>query len=144
MAGKGGYQPPRHPAPVSGPGALSRRTDQPVANLTDAQYGEASTFRAQQQGAPLSATPQTAAQPSAAEQLAQRFVGLDQPSTHPGEPVTAGAPSGPGPGPEVLASGLSPQASYGTLTSTLQGLAASDSTGAMAALLRKAMELGLQ
>jgi hypothetical protein len=63
MAGKGGYQPPAHPAPVSGPGALSARTDggpgQPVKHLSDAQYGEDASYVSQQQGAPVAGTAAT-------------------------------------------------------------------------------------
>lgn len=34
---------------------------------------------------------------------------LDRPTERPGEPVTAGLPSGPGPGPEALGLGQTPQ-----------------------------------
>ena len=59
MAGKGGYQAPTNPAPVSGPGALSQRTDGGPADSQAAQYvsglpyGEGQAFMAQQQAAPL-------------------------------------------------------------------------------------------
>lgn len=50
---RGGYQRPSNPAPVSGPGAMSKRTDggpvQKLRDLPDAQYGEAATFRDLQQ-----------------------------------------------------------------------------------------------
>ena len=55
--GRGGY---RRPTPtnknaVSGPGALSQRTDgaQPVMRLPNAGYGESKAFEEQQQAAPL-------------------------------------------------------------------------------------------
>jgi hypothetical protein len=35
--------------------------------------------------------------------------GLDAPSMRPDEPLQAGMPMGPGPGPEVLGGGVSPQ-----------------------------------
>jgi hypothetical protein len=45
MAGDGGYQAPRNPAPVSGPGKLSKRTDggpaQALMTPTGLPYGEA-------------------------------------------------------------------------------------------------------
>ena len=59
---RGGYRSPANPAPVSGPGAQSRRTDggagsktQPIRVPTGGDYGEASASRAQQQAAPLAA-----------------------------------------------------------------------------------------
>ena len=57
--GRGGY---RRPTPtnknaVSGPGALSQRTDgtQPVMRGQDMAYGESGAYQAQQQAAPLGA-----------------------------------------------------------------------------------------
>lgn len=45
----GGPRRPTNPAPVSGPGAMSKRTDggpaQKLRDLPDAQYGEAATYR---------------------------------------------------------------------------------------------------
>lgn len=85
----GGYRRPANPAPVSGPGALSRRTDggpgqQPIRELPDADYGEAKDFREMQQAAPM-----------AAGQLppvdASGIVGLGEPSQFPEMPVTQGA-----------------------------------------------------
>jgi len=146
MAGKGGYQAPAHPAAVSGPGRLSQRTDggpaQQLRHLPDAQYGEDATFTAQQRSAPLAQVgPPPASQGSAGG--GREVVGFDAPSARPDEPVTAGAPLGPGPGMEALAPVLGPAESYGTLTSLLSGLAASDATGAVAGLLEQAMARGL-
>jgi hypothetical protein len=146
MAGRGGYQPPAHPAAVSGPGRLSRRTDggpaQQLRHLPDAQYGEDATYTAQQRSAPLAqVNPAPAA--AAASGGQQSAVGFGDPSTRPGEPVTAGAASGPGPGPEALTPALSPAGSYGTLTDLLSGLAGGDMTGSMAKLSLQAMQFGL-
>jgi hypothetical protein len=95
MAGRGGYQAPRNPAPVSGPGALSQRTDgQPVAQLPDARYGEQAEFQGAQDGAPMAA--------GGPPLDLSGVVPLDAPTQMPGQPVTAGAPLGPGPGTEVL------------------------------------------
>jgi hypothetical protein len=105
--GSGGYHPPAHPAPVSGPGKSSRRTDggpgQPIRDLPDAGYGEQQTFRQDQAGAPMAAAPN----PAVANGQIQGpdlsgVVGLGEPTQRPGEPVTSGAASGPGPGPESL------------------------------------------
>ena len=55
----GGYRKPKHPAPVSGPGKDSRRTDggpadrQAMRDLPNAKYGEQADYAAVQGGAPL-------------------------------------------------------------------------------------------
>lgn len=97
----GGYHPPSNPAQVSGPGALSRRTDQPqpAQQLSNPKYGEQSDFQQIQGGAPMSA-------PSSPGGMAPQGmpapVGLGEPSALPGQPVTAGAAAGDGPGTEAL------------------------------------------
>lgn len=88
---------PSNPAPVSGPGALSQRTDggpsQPIRSLPDAEYGANKEFREIQQGAPVYQQPTPPSAPS----------GLFDPTQRPDEPVTSGIASGPGAGarPEV-------------------------------------------
>jgi len=103
---RGGYRPPAHPAPASGPGKLSQRTDgQPIRDLPNPDYGEAATFRADQSGAPMAQTPgpPTGGQGSPVQPAnLTGVVPLSQPSQNPNEPVTAGAASGPGPGPAAL------------------------------------------
>ena len=57
----GGYRQPRNPAPVSGPGSLSQRTDggategmsQPQQSYSGFAYGENKAVNEQQGGAPL-------------------------------------------------------------------------------------------
>lgn len=101
---RGGYQAPAQPAPVSGPGALSRRTDggpaskkQPIQKLPDAGYGEQKEFRGIQQGAPMPKMPApVAAAPSAPPGGSPTAVPLDAPSQRSNEPVTAGANAGAG------------------------------------------------
>lgn len=91
---RGGYQQPRNPAPVSGPGSLSRRTDgrgQPKLKLSEPEYGEQTEFQNIQGGAPMA---QSAGLPPVTR--------LDAPTERPDEPVTAGSPSGPGAGTEAL------------------------------------------
>ena len=55
----GGDHPPVNPAAVSGPGALSQRTDgkQPVMALPNAKYGENKDFQAVESGAPMGSPP---------------------------------------------------------------------------------------
>lgn len=103
MTGPGGYRRPANPAPVSGPGALSQRTDgrQPIMDLPDAGYGENAEFRTQQAGATM---PQTQAPPSPAASDTPVGPQMNAPdplsggSIRPDEPVTAGADAGAGPG----------------------------------------------
>lgn len=100
--GHGGYRKPSNPAPVSGPGKLSRRTDggpgQPVRDLPDAKYGENKAFREAQQAAPMSQTR------SVLPDLSQ-IIPFGAPSTRPEEPVTAGLPTGAGAGSTVNPAG---------------------------------------
>ncbi len=58
--GRGGYRQPRNPAAVSGPGALSQRTDggagnskQPIRRIPGVAYGEQKGLSEQQAAAPL-------------------------------------------------------------------------------------------
>lgn len=106
---RGGYREPEHPAPVSGPGALSRRTDgQGVRRLPDAGYGESAQFEADQAGAPMAGA---------------QITPFDAPTARPGEPVTAGAPLGAGVGPE--GAGIQTgdvQADYANMRYLLPGL----------------------
>lgn len=110
--GHGGQRTPSSPAPVSGPGALSQRTDsgpsdskQPVRVPTGGQYGDATQLRQLQQAAPVAASAGGGQAPPPG-----LLAGLSLPpgvsfaegTTRPDEPVTAGAASGAGPGPESL------------------------------------------
>lgn len=112
---RGGYRQPNNPAPVSGPGALSRRTDgggpgnqQPVRVPTGGSYGEASQLMNLQQQAPLGASPG-----GGDLNLSQLLGGAESgtpfgaPTDQPSVPVTDGAALGAGAGPEAL--GLAPQ-----------------------------------
>jgi hypothetical protein len=108
---QGGYQAPNNPAPVSGPGAMSARTDggpQAIAQLANAKYGEQSAFRQIQQGAPMASGPSPSGgpPPSAFAQAAGgggvQPVPFSAPTQRPGEPVTSGAARGAGPGTEAL------------------------------------------
>jgi hypothetical protein len=91
----GGYQRPSNPAPVSGPGPLSKRTDggpgQAKQQLPDAAYGEQKDFQSIQGGAPM-----------AGGRPPVSVTGLGEPTQRPGEPVTHGSPSGPGGGPQSV------------------------------------------
>lgn len=116
---RGGVQRPRQPAPVSGPGALSRRTDgkQPIrserfGDRPDMQFGDRQKLEAGQALAPLPQAPPTSGllggtegsprrgQVRSEERLPPWL--LQMPSARPGEPISTGLPVGPGPGPEAL------------------------------------------
>lgn len=98
MAPRGGYQAPRNPAPVSGPGRLSQRTDGvPTMDLPNPDYGEQQTFRQDQQAAPMGG-----GQPPVSPADLSGVVPFGAPSQRPMEPVTAGAAAGAGPGPEAM------------------------------------------
>ena len=91
MMPAGGTQRPSNPAMVSGPGALSQRTDggptQPVVDLPDAGYGEQAEFQAIQSGADMAGmAPMPPPTPLAA------------PTAQPNTPITDGMPFGPGAG----------------------------------------------
>jgi len=89
----GGYQAPRKPAPVSGPGALSERTDgapgQSIKDLPNAGYGEQKDFQQLQKSAKMA---KAASMP--------KVTPLDAPTERPDEPITEGNSLGPGRGPE--------------------------------------------
>lgn len=88
--GHGGYRRPGNPAPVSGPGALSRRTDggptQPIRVAPGGEYGSRQEMQAIQGGADMQGGGGNTAP----------VVPFDAPTQNPNEPVTAGADAGPG------------------------------------------------
>lgn len=112
--GHGGARTPSSPAPVSGPGALSKRTDggpgQPVRVPTGGAYGDATQLQQLQQAAPVGASPGGDQQVPAgllAGLSPPTGPGFGEPTQQPGVPVTDGAMTGAGAGPEAL--GLAPQ-----------------------------------
>lgn len=104
----GGYRRPSNPSPVPMPGALSRRTDggpaQTTVPMTGAAYGENADYNDIQSSAPLAAAPSVPnarmrnSDPTGRSAAATP---LFSPTGRPDEPVTAGAPVGPGPGMSV-------------------------------------------
>lgn len=96
MPQHGGDRRPANPAPVSGPGSLSRRTDggpadsQPIRRLPDAAHGESRDFEAQQAAAPVAQSQRVPVDTSG-------VVPLTAPSQRPDQPITEGAiePGGP-------------------------------------------------
>lgn len=138
--GHGGKRVPHDPAPVSGPGSLSRRTDggpaQVNAQLPDAAYGEQAAFQSIQSGAPMAAAPPipTPQMGGAAPTPVAPPVPLTAPTERPDEPISAGAPFGPGPGPSYVRGSR--------LSDTLARLVANDQSGGLQDLYEIALRKG--
>src|SRR6056300_72417 len=100
---RGGMRRPQNPAPVSGPGRLSQRTDggpqQVQAEMSGMPYGENQEFEAIQASAPMKASPSArsprAKQSKATQAGRQATTPLFSATQRPEEPVTSGAPFGP-------------------------------------------------
>jgi hypothetical protein len=99
--GRGGRQRPSNPAPVSGPGALSQRTDGGPGDLrfTGLSHGENKAVNDQAAAAPLARQ----GAPGAAGQAPRPVTpigpeGIFGGTDRPGEPLTAGIDFGPGAG----------------------------------------------
>ena len=100
---RGGYRQPANPAPVSGPGSLSQRTDggategmskpQPKAVYTGLPYGDNKSVNDQQSGADIAGT--------GIPSMPTPIVPLNAPTQRPNEPVTTGINMGPGGGTET-------------------------------------------
>lgn len=110
---------PRKRKPAPAPGNQGGYGAQPAAAPTGMGYGEHQASIESQRQVPLAAVPtgpgavggapvDRQAQIQAAVQAARRMrppQALTGPSQRPAEPITAGLPMGPGPGPEVLRTG---------------------------------------
>lgn len=148
MAQHGGYRAPANPAPVSGPGALSRRTDggpaQVLSAAPDQAYGQQKAQLDAQRAAPMGGAtppPKTAApgQGAAPGQMPGYSGGdFNAPSARPGEPVTHGVDVGPGGGSDALGILPTPAQGTGQMTALLQRLSSTDTTGILGQLMQAA------
>lgn len=147
----GGYRRPLNPAPASGPGRLSKRTDggpgQKLQAPTGMPYGDHQALLAQERTAPMSQSnsiPPSAvpAAPAGPGGTPPQLTPLDAPSARPGEPITHGVDIGPGAGSEALPAAPAVQPT-GYLTGLLGQLSASDMTGALADLYLMAKQRGV-
>jgi hypothetical protein len=99
---KGGYRRPANPAAVSGPGSLSRRTDGgPIQAAKEipggGKYGERKDLAELQSGAAMQGNPTpNVPSPTVPTAPPQQLTNLFAPTERPDEPITAGAPFGPG------------------------------------------------
>lgn len=122
------------PVGVSGPGPMSQRVDkQPMRAPTGMPYGEAGALMQSQRDAPLPESNPAAPPP----------VELGAPTERPGQPVTAGAALGPGPGPEALQARGQGMPPGGAISQALARAAAVDNSGVFAQLLTIAQQKGL-
>jgi hypothetical protein len=132
MAQQGGKRPVRtnsQAKPVSGPGALSQRTD--MVNSDPNVYGDRKATQEIMSGAPMAkAQPVPAPRP---------VTGLFDPTQNLNEPVTAGNPMGEGPGPEIL---NLPARTFNP-TQILTRLSQSDPSGEVEMILREMQSKGI-
>lgn len=95
--GRGGYRAPSNPAPVSGPGALSKRTDggatQGAKYISGLPYGQGQETYSNQVAAPMAGNTM---------QQMEMPTELMAPTARPNEPVENGINIGPGAGSEAL------------------------------------------
>ena len=140
----GGYRQPNNPAPVSGPGALAKRTDggaqegmQPATQapkyMAGLGYGQGGNMQ-QQQGAPIAANP--------VPNFPAPAIPLSAPTQRPNEPITHGVDVGPGAGSEAMPSlptgnGFAPPPSQ-----TMRRLAQFDTSGAAELFYRRLLDSG--
>jgi hypothetical protein len=147
----GGYRKPANPAPVSGPGAHSQRTDggpaQSISAVPDQGYGDMTQQMNDQRTAPMGGKPSlpnvpaTPPPPPGHQMPAYSGGDFGAPTSRPNEPVTAGVPIGPGPGPSAMPNvGARPT---GAMTQMLTNLSATDATGVIASLLQAAQQRGV-
>lgn len=150
MAEQGGYRQPENPAPVSGPGALSKRTDtgQPSRYMSGGPYGEGQELMELQSSAPMAEAPKpspgrlrnrSGGGGSAAGGVSGELTPLFAPTERPQEPLTAGAPFGPGPNSSPFNATVAP----GVISSRLARLAETDTTGDTMYLFQLAQRIGL-
>lgn len=152
--GHGGYRAPADKSfKVSGPGKYSQRTDgQVMSSMPGQDYGQKTADMNAQRTAPMGGQapvpqPKVVAPDTQQQASAPPYQGGDfgAPTVNPSEPVTAGAPAGPGPGPEVLG-GFTPEPGAlptGYVTSILQQLSPGDVTGTLADLAVMARQRGV-
>lgn len=110
---RGGYRKPSRPAPVSGPGKLSARTDgapQGAKYMSGGSYGEGKALMEAQSAAPMAGKAPVASVPASAV-APQPIVPLTK-AGNPNTPLTEGLPYGPGAGPEASAAQFAPAPNF--------------------------------
>jgi len=105
--GRGGYRAPSNPAAVSGPGALSQRTDggptQGAKYVSGLPYGQGQQTYSNQVAAPMAGNTMGASAMGDSGLVQMEMpTELMAPSGRPNEPISSGVNIGDGPGSEVL------------------------------------------
>ena len=134
MAPQGGYRKPSNPAPISGPGSLSQRTDgggtQPATYIPGLPYGQGQETYSNQVAAPMAGNPIP---------KMEMPTPLMAPTSRPSEPITAGIDRGDGPGSEAM--GRLPNRSY-TIQDVIKNLIAYDPSGEAELIYRNLLDSG--
>ena len=127
---QGGYRKPTNPAPASGPGALSQRTDgsptQPATYISGLPYGQGQQTYDNQVAAPMAGN-------TVPQMAGMNLTSLDAPTQFPDEPGTAGIDMGPGVGSSAM--GLPKMRP--SVVNTLQKLAMFDDSGEAELILQQ-------
>lgn len=140
---QGGYRKPNNPAPVSGPGALSRRTDggptQGAKEMSGGQYGERQEMQSLQTSAPMAGN-----RTPVRQSMMPKVTPLTAPTERPDEAPEVGMPFGAGPGPEILDSYAMPSRQAARpLSAILADVARFDDSGEVNAILEYLTDRGL-
>lgn len=134
MAQQGGYRKPNNPAPVSGPGSLSQRTDggptQPATYIPGLPYGQGQETYSNQVAAPMAGNP--------VPQM-EMPTPLMAPTARPNEPITSGVDIGDGPGSEAMR--RLPNPSY-TIQDVIKNLIPYDPSGDAELIYRSLLDEG--
>ncbi len=134
MAQQGGYRKPSNPAPISGPGALSQRTDggatQPATYMAGLPYGQGQQNYNNQVAAPMAGNP--------IPQM-EMPTPLMAPTSRPNEPITSGVDVGDGPGSEIRK--RLPNPSY-TIQDVIKNLIPYDPSGEAELIYRSLLDEG--
>jgi hypothetical protein len=135
---RGGYRKPANPAPTSGPGSLSQRTDggpaQGAKYISGLPYGEGRATYDQQTAAPMAAAAPTPKPP-----VMELPTPLMAPTQRPDEPITSGINMGAGPGSEVM---MDRPSNNKTLADTLRELIRFDPSGDTELIYRTLVDEG--
>jgi hypothetical protein len=135
---RGGYRKPMNPAPTSGPGALSQRTDggpsQGAKYIAGLPYGQGQETYDQQTAAPM-----FGGSPMPSAPKVDMLTPLFAPTTRPNEPVTSGIDMGEGPGSSAM--GTLPN-TQPTMFNILQRIAENDPSGDTELLYRMLEDKG--
>jgi len=134
VAQQGGYRKPNNPAPVSGPGSLSQRTDggptQPATYISGLPYGQGQQTYDNQVAAPMAGNPIPKMEMPTA---------LLAPTARPSEPITTGVDIGAGAGSEAMR--RLPNPSY-TIQDVIKNLIPYDPSGDAELIYRSLIDEG--